>query len=61
VPSPSLQGTRTIAGTAAGIDDAGSLIVRDSHGRTHRFRAGEVTLSRESRLRSDTQGFPPMA
>ncbi len=41
-----LQGTRRIAGTAGGIDDAGSLIVRDEQGRTHRFTAGEVTLEK---------------
>jgi BirA family biotin operon repressor/biotin-[acetyl-CoA-carboxylase] ligase len=42
------QGTRTVAGTATGIDNEGSLIVRLNSGRTERFRAGEVTLSRES-------------
>jgi BirA family biotin operon repressor/biotin-[acetyl-CoA-carboxylase] ligase len=42
------QGTRTVAGTATGIDDEGSLIVRLASGRTERFRAGEVTLSRET-------------
>jgi BirA family biotin operon repressor/biotin-[acetyl-CoA-carboxylase] ligase len=42
------QGTRTVSGTATGIDDQGSLIVRLDSGRTERFRAGEVTLSRES-------------
>jgi BirA family transcriptional regulator, biotin operon repressor / biotin---[acetyl-CoA-carboxylase] ligase len=42
------QGTRTLTGTAAGIDDEGSLIVRTGSGRTERFRAGEVTLSRET-------------
>lgn len=41
------QGARTITGTATGIDDEGSLIVRTSAGRTERFRAGEVTLSRD--------------
>jgi BirA family biotin operon repressor/biotin-[acetyl-CoA-carboxylase] ligase len=45
-PVAVLQGTKRIAGTAAGIDDAGSLLVRDSHGRTHRFTAGEVTLEK---------------
>lgn len=39
------QGTRIVAGTATGIDDQGSLIVRLNAGRTERFRAGEVTLS----------------
>jgi BirA family biotin operon repressor/biotin-[acetyl-CoA-carboxylase] ligase len=42
------QDTRTVAGTATGIDDEGSLIVRLNSGRTERFRAGEVTLSRET-------------
>ncbi len=42
------QGDRTVTGTATGIDDEGSLIVRTSAGRTERFRAGEVTLSREA-------------
>ncbi len=42
------QGNRTIAGTATGIDAEGSLIVRTSAGRTERFRAGEVTLSRDA-------------
>ncbi len=41
------QGTRTVAGTATGIDNEGSLIVRLASGRTERFRAGEVTLARE--------------
>ncbi len=42
------QGDRSIAGTATGIDDEGSLIVRTTAGRTERFRAGEVTLSRDA-------------
>lgn len=42
------QGDRTIAGTATGIDAEGSLIVRTTAGRTERFRAGEVTLSRDA-------------
>lgn len=41
------QGDRTVAGTATGIDAEGSLIVRTGAGRTERFRAGEVTLSRD--------------
>lgn len=39
------QGSRSVVGTATGIDDEGSLIVRLNAGRTERFRAGEVTLS----------------
>ena len=42
------QGTRTVAGKATGIDDEGSLIVRTGPGQTERFRAGEVTLSRDT-------------
>jgi BirA family biotin operon repressor/biotin-[acetyl-CoA-carboxylase] ligase len=42
------QGTRTVAGTATGIDNEGSLIVKLGSGRTERFRAGEVTLSKDS-------------
>lgn len=39
------QGSRTISGTATGIDDEGSLIVRTGPGQAERFHAGEVTLS----------------
>jgi len=41
------QGNHTVTGTATGIDDEGSLIVRTGPGKTERFRAGEVTLRRE--------------
>lgn len=41
-----LQGTRAIPGTALGIDDEGSLLLRLPGGRTDRFRAGEVTLAK---------------
>jgi len=41
------QGDRTIPGTAMGIDAEGSLLVRTEAGRMERFRAGEVTLSRD--------------
>ena len=47
-PVSVVQGTRTIAGTAAGIDDEGSLLVRLPSGRTERFRAGEVTLGKDA-------------
>ncbi|MDB6113541.1 MAG: birA 1 [Lacunisphaera sp.] len=43
-----VQGVRTVAGQATGIDDEGSLIVRLNSGKTERFRAGEVTLDREA-------------
>jgi BirA family biotin operon repressor/biotin-[acetyl-CoA-carboxylase] ligase len=41
------RGTEIIAGTAAGIDDEGSLIVKTERGRTERFRAGEVTIEKK--------------
>ena len=47
-PVSVVQGTRTVAGTATGIDDEGSLIVRLNSGRSERFRAGEVTLGKDA-------------
>ena len=41
-----LQGGRRHPGTVTGLDDEGALLVRDSRGRTQRFRAGEVTLEK---------------
>ncbi|MSU23813.1 MAG: biotin--[acetyl-CoA-carboxylase] ligase [Opitutus sp.] len=35
-------------GTVSGLDDEGALLLRDAHGRTHRFRAGEVTVEKAS-------------
>jgi BirA family biotin operon repressor/biotin-[acetyl-CoA-carboxylase] ligase len=46
-PIKLLHGTETIAGTAAGIDDEGSLIMKTDRGRTERFRAGEVTIEKK--------------
>ncbi|MFT3783010.1 MAG: biotin--[acetyl-CoA-carboxylase] ligase [Nibricoccus sp.] len=44
----SLQhGSQHISGTAIGVDEEGSLIVRTHRGKTDRFRAGEVTLSKQ--------------
>jgi len=43
-----LNGEQRIAGTASGIDNTGSLIVRDANGRSQRFSAGEVTLEKVS-------------
>lgn len=43
-----IQGDRSISGTASGIDDEGSLLLRLDNGRTERFRAGEVTLDRDA-------------
>jgi biotin-(acetyl-CoA carboxylase) ligase len=31
-----------------GLDDEGALLLRDEHGHTQRFRAGEVTLEKAS-------------
>ncbi|ATC63172.1 biotin--[acetyl-CoA-carboxylase] ligase [Nibricoccus aquaticus] len=42
-----LHGSETISGTASGIDDEGSLIVKTDKGRTERFRAGEVTIEKK--------------
>ena len=41
-----LEGGRRHAGTVTGIDDEGALLLRDAHGRTQRFRAGEVSLEK---------------
>ena len=41
-----LNGEQRIAGTASGIDDTGSLLLRDDQGRSQRFSAGEVTLEK---------------
>lgn len=43
-----LHGERRIAGTAMGIDDAGSLLIRSENGRLHRFHAGDVTLEKRA-------------
>jgi BirA family biotin operon repressor/biotin-[acetyl-CoA-carboxylase] ligase len=40
------QGGKKFTGTAAGIDDEGSLLLRADGGRTLRFHAGEVTLEK---------------
>jgi len=41
-----LEGGRRHTGVVAGLDDEGALLLRDSHGKSHRFRAGEVTLEK---------------
>ena len=41
-----LQGDRRIAGTAMGIDDEGSLLIRPENGRLQRFHAGDVTIEK---------------
>lgn len=45
-PIALLQSGRRIAGTAAGIDDEGSLLIRSDSGRLQRFHAGDVTLEK---------------
>jgi BirA family biotin operon repressor/biotin-[acetyl-CoA-carboxylase] ligase len=52
-PVSVVQGTRTISGIATGIDREGSLLVRVDSGRTERFRAGEVTLAKETVQKAD--------
>lgn len=41
-----VEGRRRITGVAGGIDDEGSLLIRGSNGRPHRFHAGEVTVGK---------------
>ena len=48
-PVAVLAGPHRITGTAMGIDDEGSFVVRTDKGRSERFRAGEVTLEKTPR------------
>lgn len=41
-----VEGTRKRRGTVLGVDDVGSLLLRDERGRTSGFRAGEVTVEK---------------
>lgn len=43
-----LHGEQRISGTAMGIDDAGSLLIRAPSGRLQRFHAGDVTIEKRS-------------
>jgi BirA family biotin operon repressor/biotin-[acetyl-CoA-carboxylase] ligase len=43
-----LEGDRRHSGTVTGVDDEGALLLKNDRGRTQRFRAGEVTLEKES-------------
>ena len=43
-----LEGGRRHHGTVSGLDDEGALLLRDEHGKVHRFRAGEVTLEKSA-------------
>jgi BirA family transcriptional regulator, biotin operon repressor / biotin---[acetyl-CoA-carboxylase] ligase len=45
-PITLLEAGRKHQGIASSIDDEGALVLRDSHGRMQRFRAGEVTLEK---------------
>jgi len=47
-PITLLEGGRRHHGTVAGLDDEGALLLRDTQGRTQRYRAGEVTLEKAS-------------
>ena len=43
-----LEGGRRHSGLVTGVDDHGALLLKDERGRTQRFRAGEVTLEKET-------------
>jgi BirA family biotin operon repressor/biotin-[acetyl-CoA-carboxylase] ligase len=43
-----MEGGARHVGTVVGIDDGGSLVLRDARGRSRRFRAGEVTIEKGS-------------
>lgn len=45
-PVTLIEGGRRHQGVAGGLDDEGSLLLRDENGRVQRFRAGEVTLEK---------------
>lgn len=45
-PVALIEAGRRHHGTVTGLDDQGALLLRDVHGRTQRFRAGEVTLEK---------------
>ncbi len=41
-----IEAGRRHHGAVTGLDDEGALLLRDAQGRTHRFRAGEVSLEK---------------
>ena len=41
-----IEGGRRHQGMVYGVDDEGALLLRDAHGKVHRFRAGEVTMEK---------------
>ncbi|HWA84980.1 MAG TPA: biotin--[acetyl-CoA-carboxylase] ligase [Opitutus sp.] len=45
-PVALLHGNERITGTAMGIDDEGSLLIRGQNGRLKRFHAGDVTIEK---------------
>lgn len=47
-PVALLEGGRRHHGVVSGLDDEGALLLRDSRGKVHRFRAGEVTLEKSA-------------
>jgi len=47
-PVALLEGAHRHTGTALGIDNEGALLLRDERGRSHRYRAGEVTMEKGS-------------
>ena len=51
-PVSLLQGEKKFSGTAAGIDDEGSLLLRTEAGKTLRFRAGEVTVEKSAETKA---------
>jgi biotin-(acetyl-CoA carboxylase) ligase len=40
------EGKHKRHGRVLGVDDVGSLLLRDDHGRTRGYRAGEVTVEK---------------
>ncbi len=47
-PVTLVEGGRRHPGVVSGVDDEGALLLRDSQGKVHRFRAGEVTLEKSA-------------
>ncbi|WP_414659997.1 biotin--[acetyl-CoA-carboxylase] ligase [Horticoccus sp. 23ND18S-11] len=47
-PVTLIEGGRRHHGIVSGLDDEGALLLRDQHGKAHRFRAGEVTMEKTS-------------
>ena len=47
-PVELVEGNQRHRGVVVGVDDEGALIVRSPEGQTRRFRAGEVTVAKES-------------